>query len=125
MLQKPSVLASAVATLWAFVPAAMAQWTPSLIPAEGVPGCDFMSGRVTADCIPFYMAHLIKTIFAATGAICIIMILISGYKFALGGVTGGDSSDAKETLKWAIIGMIVSALAFFIIDFVISSLAGI
>jgi hypothetical protein len=98
--------------------------TPSFIPAGGVAGCDFASGRVTADCIPMFLAHIIQTIFGFTGAICLIMILISGYQFALGSVTGGDTSAAKERLKWAIIGMIVSALAFYIIDFVISSLAG-
>jgi len=98
--------------------------TPSLIPSEEIDGCDFASGDVTAECVPNYLAYLIKTIFGFTGAICLVMILYAGYEYVLGTVTGGDSSAGKDRIKWAIIGMIVSALAFFIIDFVIATLAG-
>lgn len=109
--------------------ATSAQVTPTLIPAEPptkefAKHCDFKSGEITAKCVPIYLAYLIKTIFGFAGAICLFVIMFAGYEFVLGSVTGGDTSAGKERLKWGIIGFIVSALSFFIIDFVISTLAG-
>lgn len=97
--------------------------TPSLIPEDGVPGCDFDTGVIHAECIPMYLSYLIKTIFGLTGAFFLLMIIWSGYQFALKGITQ-DDTGAKERLKNAITGFIVCALSFFIIDFIISTLAG-
>lgn len=89
----------------------------------GVPCADkFTSGQITADCIPQYIAYLIQQVFALTGALCLIMLIVGGYQWALGSIAGGKDK-AKATLLWAITGMILSTLSFFIIDFVISSLA--
>ena len=120
------VLLTVTITLCLLAPkATLAQMTPTLIPAEPIsPECDFQSGEVTAKCVPIYIAYLIKTIFGFAGAICLFVIMFAGYEFVLGSLTGGDTSAGKERLKWGIIGFIVSALSFFIIDFVISTLAG-
>lgn len=103
---------------------AFAQGTPSLIPAEGVAGCDFLGGEISASCIPDYIAYVIKFIFGFVGAICLITIMYAGYEIALSSLSGGDRSSGMQRLTWAIIGLIICALAFFLIDFVISSIAG-
>ncbi|ALM10021.1 MAG TPA: hypothetical protein DEB30_03195 [Candidatus Peribacter riflensis] len=106
------------------IPAALAQ-TPSFIPDGGVPGCDFASGDLVASCVPLFIAHVIKTVFGFVGGVCLILILIAGYRLLLAVVTGGDKSTGFEMLRWAIIGFVTSALTFFIIDFIISTLAGV
>ncbi len=83
----------------------------------------FLSGQITADCVPQYIAYVIQQVFALTGAICLIVIMIGGFQYALGTVAGGKDK-AMATIRYGIIGMIVSALAFFILDFVISAIAG-
>lgn len=99
--------------------------TLSLIPDGGVPGCDFASGDLVARCVPLFIAHVIRIVFGFVGGVCLILILISGYRILLAVVTGGDKSTGFEMLRWAIIGFITSALTFFIIDFIISTIAGI
>lgn len=94
---------------------------------SGIPGCDFASGQLTAACIPNFLAHVIQVVFGFTGAICILMIIVSGYEYILGtlpGGAGGSKESAVQRLTWAIVGFIVSALAFFIISFFISAIGG-
>ena len=69
-----------------------------------------------------FIAHVIRVIFGFTGGVCLLLILLSGYRIIL---DLGDRTNSKTMLQWAIIGFITSALTFFIIDFVISTLAGI
>ncbi len=85
--------------------------------------CDFKTGQIDADCIPEYIAYVIKQLFAFTGGICIIVIMIGGTMWVLGNAAGG-TDKAKDVIRWGIIGMIISALSFFIIDFIISTMAG-
>lgn len=106
-----------------WIPAAHAQL--SFIPDGGVAGCDFASGNIVARCVPAFIAHVIQIIFGFAGGVCLILILLSGYRLVLAVVTGGDKSTGFEMLRWAVIGFITCALTFFIIDFVISSIAGI
>lgn len=56
------------------------------------------------------------------GIVAVIMLIIGGIKYV---VSGGDSkkvTDAKNTVLYAIIGLVVCFLAFAIVNFVISSL---
>lgn len=106
--------------MW-LIPTASAQ----LIPASGVPGCDFVSGNIDKDCIIMFIIHITKFFFAGIGGFCVVYIIIGGYKILISVASGGDKSSGVETIRWAIIGFIVSALTFFIIDFVLSTLAGV
>ncbi|MBL8122452.1 hypothetical protein JNM87_06940 [Candidatus Saccharibacteria bacterium] len=54
------------------------------------------------------------------GLVAVVMIFISGYKYI---TSGGDSSkvaSAKSTLIYAIVGIVVAALAQVIVKFVLS-----
>jgi glucose uptake protein GlcU len=56
------------------------------------------------------------------GIIAVIMLIIGGIKYV---VSGGDSkkvTDAKNTVLYAIIGLVICFLAFAIVNFVISAL---
>ena len=56
------------------------------------------------------------------GVIAVIMLIIGGIKYV---VSGGDAkkvTDAKNTVLYAIIGLIIAFLAFAIVNFVITSL---
>lgn len=56
------------------------------------------------------------------GIIAVIMLIIGGIRYV---VSGGDSkkvTDAKNTVLYAIIGLVICFLAFAIVNFVISSL---
>ena len=56
------------------------------------------------------------------GIIAVIMLIIGGIKYV---ISGGDSkkvTDAKNTVLYAIIGLVIAFLAFAIVNFVISAL---
>ncbi len=96
--------------------------SPSLI-TGGIPNCDFADGRIHADCIPSFLIHVIQQVFMLTGAASVIMIIIGGYQYALGNAVGGKEKG-QASIKWGVLGLVISAFAFFIIDFVISTIAG-
>lgn len=57
------------------------------------------------------------------GAVSVIMLVIGGIRYT---ISGGDSNQitaAKNTILYAIIGIIVAILAFAAVDFVIKSFA--
>lgn len=58
------------------------------------------------------------------GAIAVIMIIIGGIRYV---TSNGDSSAtkaAKDTILYAVIGLIVAILAYAIVNFVITSFTG-
>ena len=85
--------------------------------------CDFASGQIEADCIPKYIAYLIEILFGFTGGICLIVILVGGFQYALGTVAGGKDK-AMATIRYGIIGMIVSACSYLIVNFIVSAISG-
>jgi hypothetical protein len=57
------------------------------------------------------------------GAISVIMLIIGGIRYV---VSGGDSAavtSAKNTILYAIVGIVVAILAYALVNFVISSFA--
>ncbi|MDO4508038.1 MAG: pilin [Candidatus Saccharibacteria bacterium] len=66
--------------------------------------------------------QITNTVLYIVGIIAVIMLIIGGIKYV---VSGGDSkkvTDAKNTVLYAIIGLIISFLAFAIVNFVITAL---
>ena len=66
--------------------------------------------------------QITNTILYIAGIIAVIMLIIGGIKYV---ISGGDSkkvTDAKNTVLYAIIGLIVCFLAFAIVNFVIAAL---
>lgn len=58
------------------------------------------------------------------GAISVIMLIIGGIRYT---ISGGDSSQvtaAKNTILYAIVGIVVALLAFAIVNFVLEQFAG-
>ena len=63
-----------------------------------------------------------NTILYIVGIIAVFMLIIGGIKYL---ISGGDSkkvTDAKNTVLYAIIGLIIAFLAFAIVNFVITAL---
>ena len=63
-----------------------------------------------------------NTVLYIVGIIAVIMLIIGGIKYV---VSGGDSkkvTDAKNTVLYAIIGLVICFLAFAIVNFVITTL---
>jgi len=57
------------------------------------------------------------------GAISVIMIIIGGLRYVISGGNSGNVTAAKNTILYAVVGLIISIMAYAIINFVISSFA--
>lgn len=57
------------------------------------------------------------------GAISVIMIIIGGLRYVLSGGDSANITAAKNTILYAIIGIIVSLLAYAAVNFVVGSFA--
>ena len=70
-------------------------------------------------------SRITNTILLIVGLISVIMLVYGGLRYIL---SGGDSkkvTDAKNTVLYAIIGLIISLLAFAIVNFVLNSVIGV
>ena len=68
--------------------------------------------------------RITNTILFAVGIISVVMLIYGGLRYI---ISGGDSkkvTDAKNTIMYAIIGLIIAILSYAIVNFVISAVGG-
>mgnify|MGYP003150006413 CR=1 FL=1 len=58
------------------------------------------------------------------GAISVIMIIIGGLRYVISGGNSTNVTAAKNTILYAIVGLIIAILAYAIINFVLASFTG-
>jgi hypothetical protein len=58
------------------------------------------------------------------GAISVIMLIIGGIRYVVSGGDSGAITSAKNTILYAIVGIVVAILAYALVNFVITSFAG-
>jgi uncharacterized membrane protein len=91
--------------------------------ATGASGCD--SGAGDLDTGISALAGKVVNIFSViVGVVAVIMVIYGGFRYI---ISGGDSSrvgTAKNTLIYAIIGLIIVALAQLIVHYVLSTTNG-
>ena len=55
------------------------------------------------------------------GAISVIMVVIGGLRYVVSGGNSGNITTAKNTILYAIVGLIIAIMAYAVINFVIGS----
>jgi len=70
-------------------------------------------------------ADVVNIFSVIVGIIAVIMIIFGGFKYITSGGDSGNVSGAKNTLIYAIVGLIIVALAQFIVRFVLNTTAGV
>jgi cytochrome bd-type quinol oxidase subunit 2 len=84
-------------------------------------GCDSTSGGTTKI---NNIIHAIINIFSlVVGVVSVIMIIIGGFRYITSGGASENVSGAKNTIIYAIIGLVVVALAQFIVQFVLNKVS--
>jgi hypothetical protein len=48
--------------------------------------------------------------------VCLLFLVIGGYRYIVGGVVEAQREQGKQTIMYAIIGLVVSALAWTIVN---------
>lgn len=85
---------------------------------SGISGCNFQTGRLTAQCIPLFIGHLIQVVIGFIGAFLLINILIAGYQIAVANVID-DKAAGKNRLIWSLVGFTVAVSCYLIVDVIL------
>lgn len=84
-------------------------------------GSSSICGAAQQDDFKALMRNVIGIIFLLLGIIAVIMIIVGGIRYV---TSNGDASQikaAKDTILYAVIGLIVALLAYAIVNFIIAS----
>jgi hypothetical protein len=93
-------------------------------PAAGSGSSGSICGAAQSDDASSIITNVINTLFMVLGMIAVIMIVIGGIRYA---TSGGDSSQtkaAKDTILYAVVGLIVAIMSYAIVNFVLERLKG-
>ncbi len=66
------------------------------------------------------ISDIVNILSVIVGIVAVIMIIVGGFKYITSGGDSNKVSSAKNTILYAIIGLIIVALAQFIVRFVLS-----
>ena len=67
---------------------------------------------------------IVNVLLFIIGAISVIMLIYGGIRYTLSGGDSGSVTSAKNTIMYAIIGLVIAFLAFAIVNWVLGALAG-
>lgn len=106
----------------AFVPSFVAVASPADKIGDGVEavGGDEKGNQTS---LGKQIQNIVNILLYVLGAIAVVMIVLGGIRYA---TSNGDSSaitGAKNTILYAVVGLIVAILAYAIVDFVVSQFA--
>lgn len=87
-----------------------------------VSGC-VENGVAKLTCLPAVFKNVITAIFIFVGAVAVILVIIAGFKFIFSGGDAKQVEGARNTLTYAVIGLVIVLLSFFIIN-IIGALTG-
>lgn len=66
-----------------------------------------------------YIKEIVNTLLFLVGAIAVIVIVIGGLKYVTSDGDAGKIKSAKDTILYAVVGIIIAILAYAIVNFVI------
>lgn len=85
--------------------------------ATGTDSCEVRPGSVTVDSV---IQTVINILSAVVGVASVIMIIIGGFKYVTSGGDASSISSAKQTITYALVGVVVAALAQAFVVFVLN-----
>ena len=77
-------------------------------------GTKITQGTISLNDIPFFIVYLIDFVTKIGGTIAVIFVMVGGVQLMASGISE-NKEGAKNTIKYAIIGLIVSLLAWVIV----------
>ncbi len=86
----------------------------------GAVGCATVTGAAGTQGFKALAAKVVTIFSIIVGAVAIIMIIYGGFRYITSGGDSGKVGNAKNTLIYAIVGLIIVALAQLIIRFVLT-----
>lgn len=68
------------------------------------------------------ISNIVNVFLFILGAVAVIMIIIGGFRYVVSGGESGAITSAKNTIFYAVIGLVVAILAYAIVNFVVTNI---
>ncbi len=86
---------------------------------DAAPSCAGADSTGPTTAVNKLIANVVNLISLITGIVAVVFIVIGGFKYITSGGDSGKITSAKTTITYALIGLIIVALAQFIVRFVL------
>lgn len=96
-------------------------------PVDVLDKCDSQS-KVCADrddpknTLPELLKSIINLLLMVIGIISVIMIIIGGFRYTTSGGDAGQTKSARDTIIYAVVGLVIAVMSFAIVNFVLARL---
>lgn len=80
------------------------------------------SGDTSGDQVTVVIKNVIGIISFLVGLVAVLMIVIAGFRFVTSNGDAGTVSSAKNTIIYAVIGLIITIMAYAIVNFILDNL---
>lgn len=87
--------------------------------AVGINGCDPTASQQGRS-LPELVALIINIFSWVVGAVAVIMLIYAGFRYITGGGDDNSIKSAKNTILYAVIGLVVVVLSQVIVNFVLN-----
>ena len=94
-----------------------------MVTSNDILGCSIMTGKISLSYLSIFISYALRFLSIIAGTVSILFIIVGGYQYVIGGITESQD-EAKNTIKNAIIGLIVSTSAWIIVNIILSLLTG-
>ncbi len=78
-------------------------------------------GANPEDKVNSLITEIVNIFSVIVGVVAVVMIIIGGFRYITSGGDSGNVTGAKNTILYAVIGLVIVALAQFIVKFVLKS----
>jgi hypothetical protein len=93
---------------------------PSSKEREKFLSCAIRTGDMHLWMMPYYMVYVVEFIIQISGIIAVLMFVVGGFMYILGGVSETFTKEkGKTTMQWALLGMCLTLLAWVITNVVL------
>lgn len=123
MKKKIAYLLSLVGLIGVFMmPATVAADPVNVFDGGACNGSQVCGNKGSTNGLFAIIKNVINVLLYASGIIAIIMIIIGGINYTLSSGDNAKVASAKNTVLYAVVGLIVAAMAFAIVNFVVAKL---
>lgn len=81
-----------------------------------------LCGAAASDDAPSIVKSIINTMLYILGIIAVIMIVIGGIRYTTSNGDASNIKSAKDTILYAVVGLVVAIMAFAIVNFVVTNI---
>lgn len=94
--------------------------TLQLFAAIGIDPKDVHINRGVAN--PTTVENVLHLVLGVAGAVAVLIITIAGFKYVISQGNPQEAAKAKDTIIYALVGLLIAALGYSIVSFVVKGL---